>query len=155
MSPMWQRVQSFFTGGIPSRMLEPSRVSVVAIVGAEQDRQVLASIPSFDVHFVDSYEKAHAVANHIAAPVILVDRDWPSMEWRAAVEKLSVSPHFACIILLSGVADDYLWQELIRRGGYDVLPKPLLAENVSRVVKLALSYRRSHAGRSGVAAGRT
>ena len=41
---------------------------------------------------------------------------------------------------MSGVADDYLCQELIRQGGYDILPKPLRADNAARVVKLALSY---------------
>jgi FixJ family two-component response regulator len=47
------------------------------------------------------------------------------------------------VILVSGVRDDYLWQEVIRRGGYDVLPKPLRADSVARIVKLALSYWKS------------
>jgi hypothetical protein len=41
---------------------------------------------------------------------------------------------------MSGVTDGYLWQELVRTGGYDVLPKPLRADNVAKVVKLAMSY---------------
>jgi FixJ family two-component response regulator len=57
-----------------------------------------------------------------------------------AVESLAASTHGACVILMSGVADDYLFQELIRRGGYDILPKPLRPDNAARVVKLALSY---------------
>ena len=92
------------------------------------------------MHFVESCDEASTVSNQLTAPVILFDRDWPATEWRAAVRSLAASPHRACVILMSGVADDYLRQELIRRNGYDVLPKPLRAENVSRVIRLALSY---------------
>jgi FixJ family two-component response regulator len=72
--------------------------------------------------------------------VILLDRDWPETEWKAAVERLASSPHHPCVILVSGVSDIYLSQELARRGGYDVLPKPLQADKVERTVRLALSY---------------
>jgi len=76
----------------------------------------------------------------LKAPVILLDRDWPGTGWRAAVERLASSPHRPCVILVSGVSDIYLSQELARRRGYDVLPKPLQADKVERTVRLALSY---------------
>jgi DNA-binding NtrC family response regulator len=116
---------------------------VVALVVNEQDRHVLASVfgqEPLDVRFAESCEEACSVSNQLTAPVILLDRDWPETEWRAAVERLTASPHRACVILVSSVADAYLWQELTRRGGYDVLPKPLQADKVARTVKLALSY---------------
>lgn len=143
MSRVWQGIRLLFTGVIPGRMAHPSRVPVVALVVNEQDRYVLRSISGkepLDVHFAESCEEGRALANHLSSPVILFDRDWPGTEWRTAVENLAASSHQACVILMSGVADDYLWQELIRQGGYDVLSKPLRAESVARVVKLALSY---------------
>lgn len=143
MPRMWQKVYSFFASLIPVRMTPPSRVPVVALLVDEQDRSVVTSVSSqepFDVHFTESCEDARDVANRLRAPVILIDRDWPGTDWRATVECLAASPHNACVILVSRVADVYLWQELIRCGGYDVLAKPLRANNVARVVKLALSY---------------
>jgi DNA-binding NtrC family response regulator len=143
MPRLWQAIHSFFACGIPSRMALPARVPVVALVVNEQDRQVLASVSDqepFDVHFAESYEVARAVANQLTAPIVLLDRDWPGAEWRTAVERLAAAPHCACVILMSGVSDDYLLQELIRWGGYDILPKPLRADKAARVVKLALSY---------------
>jgi len=116
---------------------------VVALVVDEQDRHVLTRVfgqEPLDVRFAESCQEACSIANQLTAPVILLDRDWPETEWRIAVERLTASPHHACVILVSGVSDVYLWQELIRRGGYDVLPKPLQADKVARVVKLALSY---------------
>lgn len=142
MTRVWEMVHSLFTGGA-SRRIPPSRVPVVALVVNEQDRHVLASVfgqEPLDVRFAESCEEAYSVANQLTAPVILLDRDWPETEWRAAVERLTKSPHHACVILVSRVSDAYLWQELIRRGGYDVLPKPLQADKVERAVKLALSY---------------
>jgi hypothetical protein len=56
------------------------------------------------------------------------------------VEDLASSPHRACVILVSGVLDAYLWDEVVRTGGYDVLYKPLREDDVVRSVRLAWSY---------------
>lgn len=138
-----QILYSVFTGDAFRRKALPPRVPVIALVVSEHDRRVLAKISDqepLDVHFVESCDEASTLSNQLTAPVILFDRDWPQTEWRAAVRSLAASPHRACVILMSGVADDYLRQELIRRNGYDVLPKPLRVDNVSRVITLALSY---------------
>jgi DNA-binding NtrC family response regulator len=143
MTRVWEMVHSLFTGGVSHRMTPPSRVPVVALVVNEQDRHVLASVfgqDPLDVRFAESCEEAYSVASQLTAPVILLDRDWPETEWRAAVERLTASPHRPCVILMSGVSDVYLSQELARWRGYDVLPKPLQAGKVERTVKLALSY---------------
>jgi CheY-like chemotaxis protein len=140
---VWQILHSVFTSGTPSRKVLPPRIPVVGIVVSEQDRQVLTSVSSqelLELHLVESCEEACTVANQLTAPVILFDRDLPGAEWRTAVRSLADSPHRACVVLMSGVVDDYLRQELIRRGGYEVVPKPLRPENISRAIKLALSY---------------
>jgi DNA-binding NtrC family response regulator len=142
-SSLWLVVHSFFTSTILGQRAVRSRVPVVALLVSEQDRNVLASSfgeEPLDVRFAESYEDAYPLASRLAAPIILFDRDWPGTEWRTAVAGLASLPHRACVLLVSGVADGYLWQELIRTGGYDVLPKPLRRDNVASVVKLALSY---------------
>jgi DNA-binding NtrC family response regulator len=149
----WQVLYSFFAGAGSARRPSVPRVPIVALM-VEQDRGVLTNISRqelLDVHFAESCEEASALANQLSAPVILFDRNWPGTDWRTAVEKLAASSHHACVILMSGVADDYLWQELIRRGGYDVLPKPLRNDSVSRVIKLALSYLNSERKPAGLA----
>ena len=140
---VWQVIHSVFTSRTPSRKALPPRIPIVAIVVSEQDRHVLASVSGqelWELYFVESCEEACTVANQLTAPVVLFDRDLPGAEWRKAVKSLAASPHRACVVLMSGVVDDYLRQELIRRGGYEVLPKPLRADNILRVIKLALSY---------------
>jgi DNA-binding NtrC family response regulator len=143
MPNFWQLIYSVFTRSTPGRNTLPRRIPVVAAVVSEQDRHVLASVSGqevLEVHFVESCDEACAVAKHLIAPVILFDRDLPGAEWRTTVKSLAASPHRACVVLMSRVVDDYLRQELIRRGGYEVLPKPLRADNILRVIKLALSY---------------
>jgi DNA-binding NtrC family response regulator len=143
MTRVWDMVHWLFIGGVPRRTPVASRITVVALVVNEQDRQVLASVfgqEPLDVRFAESCEEAYSVTNQSIAPVILLDRDWPGTEWRAAVERLASSPHRPCVILVSGVSDTYLSQEVARWRGYDVLPKPLRADKVERTVRLALSY---------------
>ena len=140
---VWQVIHSVFAGSTVSPKATPPRIPVVALVVSDQDRQVLTSVSSqelLELHLVESCEEACIVASQLTAPVILFDRDLPGAEWRTAVRSLAASPHRACVVLMSGVVDDYLRQELIRRGGYEVVPKPLRPENVSRGIKLALSY---------------
>ena len=155
MPRAWRVLRSFFAGIGRDRLDLASRVPVVALIADEQDRGVLASISErelLDIHFVESRGEAYSVAQRLIAPVILLDRDWPGAEWKTDVQKLAASPHHACVILVSGVADAYLWEELIRRGGYDVLPKPLRADGAARMVKLAMTYGLAHPSR--VSAGR-
>lgn len=142
MPKIWRVIHSVFASSSNQESV-PSRIPVVAIVVSEEDRNVLAGVSGMellDLHFAESCEEAFRVANQLTAPVILFDRDLPGAEWRTAVGGLAALPQRACVILMSGVVDDYLRQELVRRGGYEILPKPLRADNVLRVIKLALSY---------------
>jgi DNA-binding NtrC family response regulator len=142
MTRVWEMVHSLFTGEA-RRTAVASRAPVVALVVNEQDRHVLANVfgqEPLDVRFAESCEEAYSVTNQLTAPVVLLDRDWPGAEWRVAVQRLSSLPHRPCVILISGVSDTYLSQELCRWRGYDVLPKPLQAGTVERTVKLALAY---------------
>jgi DNA-binding NtrC family response regulator len=122
------------------------RISVVALVVSDHDREILNCISNrepVDIHFAESHVDAWEAMNRLNSPVILYDRDWPNAEWRTTVQALASSPHRSCVILASRVADDYLWQELIRCGGYDLLAKPFRADDVARALKLALSYWKS------------
>jgi len=122
------------------------RISIVALVVSNHDREVLTGISTHepvDIHFAESQAEAWEAMNRLNPPVILYDRDWPDAEWRSTVQALASSTHGSCVILASRVADDYLWQELIRCGGHDLIAKPFRADDVARSLKLALSYWRS------------
>jgi AmiR/NasT family two-component response regulator len=145
MSRVWQLLHSWWSShrdAAPSR-IPSSRNHIVALVLDGHDRYVVSTVSAqecLDVRFAESCQEAARTATQLGAPVILIDRDWPATEWRAAVESLASLLHNPCVLLVSAVSDDYLLQELIRQGGYDILLKPLRAENAARAIKLALSY---------------
>jgi len=51
-------------------------------------------------------------------------------------------------MLASKVIDDYLWNELVSCGGYEVVRKPLREDEVCRAVRMAWSYWSSAAKRA-------
>ncbi len=144
---MWKAFDRWFArGGDGSR--STGSVVLVALIVAERDRQVLADVcgrNGWGVRFTASCGEAWDMLNRERAPVVLCDRDLPGTEWRDIVHMMASCPHQPCAMLLSKVADDYLWNEVIARGGYDVLPKPLREDDVVRAVRLAWSYWNSTA----------
>ena len=122
------------------------RIPIVALVVSDHDREILTCVSAHepvDIHFAESHVDAWEAMHRLNSPVILYDRDWPNADWRTTVQALASSPHRSCVILASRVADDYLWQELIRCGGYDLLAKPFRTDDVARALNLALSYWKS------------
>lgn len=116
---------------------------VVALLKGDHDRGLLANIASrdrLDIHFAETCGEAWNTANRLKSPVILCERDLPGMEWQDVVRILASAASHPCVILISRVVDDYLWKEIVARGGYDVLVTPLREEDATRSIRLALSY---------------
>ena len=159
MLTMWRAIQALFgtlcgfrqrgkpcAGGLLSHRPEGSsraRITIVVLVVNDQDRRLLAGIGSrnqWNVLFADTCEEARVAVDKLRAPVILVDRNLPGREWTDVMKILAASPHRCCIVLASRVVDSYLLNEVVSRGGFDVLSEPLREEDVVRAVKLAWSY---------------
>ena len=120
-----------------------ANIAVIGLAFTEEDRRLLANVCSkrqWNVFFADSCDQARSTLDQLQAPVIFCDRDLQGGEWRDLVQVLASSPHRACVILISKVVDDYLWNEVAQKGGYDVLLKPLREEDVVRAIRLAWFY---------------
>ncbi|HXJ96570.1 MAG TPA: response regulator [Terriglobia bacterium] len=132
-------------------------VTIVGLMdGDDEDGRLLADIGNrsgWNVVLVDTSSDAKAALDQAKAPVVLCDRELLGMGWRNAVERLAGPPNQACVIVLSETVDTYLWNEVVRSGGHDVLPKPLREEGVVRAVRLARTYWNSLA-RNRLASGR-
>jgi len=126
-------------------------IAVIGLVPSEADRQLLSGLcrrSGWNLLFVDTCEDARIALHKLKAPVVLFDRDLPGGDWRGVVRDLASSPHRACVILVSAVVDAYLWNEVVRTGGFEVLSKPLREEEVIRAVRLASSYWNSSTGKA-------
>jgi len=125
--------------------------AIVGLVFDERDRRLLTGLGSrnqWSMSFADTIEGVQALSQQLTASVILCDRDAAGREWWEAVQRLSSSAHDPCVVLISRIVDDYLLNEVVRRGGYDVLTKPLREEEAGRAIKLADIYWNA-SGRNG------
>lgn len=140
----------------PANLSSLNPITVVGLIASDSDRRALAGIcgrKGWNLLLAGTCEEARTALDKLKAPVILCDRDLPGSGWRAAVEGLASSPHRACVILVSGVVDTYLWNEVVRSGGFDVLSKPLREDDVVRAVRLAWSYWNSSGNRESERSG--
>ena len=77
------------------------------------------------------------------ARVVLLDRDVSAIGWRGALSALLPSRE-SRIVLISPVTDDFLWDEVVRLGGYDVITRPLDPARTVSAVNLAVTAMRAH-----------
>ena len=80
------------------------------------------------------------LARQVDAPVVLCDRDLPGLEWQKGVPRLVSASSTSCLILLSDVSDPYLWDELVRHGGFDVLTRPFQREQLLAMLDFAYTH---------------
>jgi AmiR/NasT family two-component response regulator len=118
-------------------------ISIVSLFGAVQDRRVAEEAGGqnhWEMVFANGCDEARVLSDRIKPQIILFDRDAAGADWRQEVSVLATASGGACVLLISTVADDNLWNEVVLNGGYDVLRKPLREADLLRAVKLAWSY---------------
>lgn len=141
-------IKSYFTASL--HPTSEARVTIVALLVEERDCELLVDVchrHRWDVRFAGTCADASDAANRLKAPLVFCDRDLPGTDWRDLVHVLAAPPHNACVVLVSRVTDAYLWDEVVHKGGYDLLSKPLQEVDVVRVVKLGWSYWNTTRGR--------
>ena len=132
----------------------PVKPTIIALLADERDRKVVSDFcrrGHWDVSFAGTSPEALALMDRVKAQILFMDRDLAGTDWREAMSIFASSDGKICIILISRVVDGYLWNEVVHNGGYEVLPKPLREEDVSRTVRLAWSYWNSASQTSAMA----
>lgn len=139
-------LRALFANGKGEASARPT--PVVALIRDGHDRDLLEAVgrkDDLDIHFAETCDEAWHSANRLHSPVVLCGRDVPGIGWPDAVRILASAVPHPCVILTSRVTDEYLWKEIVARGGYDVLATPLREADTTRAIRLALSYWRSAA----------
>ena len=76
-------------------------------------------------------------------PLIIYDWNLTDDNWWSAFERLNRLGIPTCILLASRVADPYLWQEVIRFGGFDLLPRSAPPDELIGKLRFAWFWNRS------------
>jgi DNA-binding NtrC family response regulator len=118
-------------------------IRVVALLAEDSDQSVIIDVcqqNQWELFMVETVEDIRQRTRQIEPQIVLIDRDIAGGSWRVAMSSLTSCSTGTCITLVSSVMDGYLWNEVVRNGGYDVLIKPLQPDEVYRIVKLARCY---------------
>jgi len=119
-------------------------VKLVAVTRNPDDAAALRQIATdygWTISIVESSDAAIAALNEQPTPLVICDRDLPGEAWRDVLAKIAAQPQAVCVLLASSVVDDYLWRQVIRHHGYDVVVKPFKPEELRRAVTFAWSWR--------------
>ncbi len=122
----------------------PESVKLVAITQDPNDSEALRQIAAsyaWKISVVDSSTAAIALLKEQPTPLAICDRDLSGEDWRDALAKIAAQPQAVCVLLASRVVDDYLWHQVIRHHGYDLVAKPFQPEELRRAVTFAWSWR--------------
>ena len=121
----------------PETDAEPTP-TLLAMIARGPDAAALSEIlrgSGWALSVAESLEEAAGLLAAEPACIVLLDRDLPEVDWRQAVRRLA-NDH-SRVILASFVADDYLWEEVIHCGGYDVIAKPFREDEVIHMIQFA------------------
>lgn len=119
---------------------------VLAILESSRDQTTVAEFATsrhWDLRVVNTVEQGFLLAAEKITAVILLDRDLAGHEWRSTVHRFAQNQPKPCIILASSVMDPYLFDEFVRQGGFDVVAKPIQADELRRIGHLAFTFWKS------------
>jgi hypothetical protein len=125
------------------------QIKIVAFLAEDHDRSVMSRLcyaNRWEVFFAGAVGETEQALGRLKPQIVLFDRDLGGPDWRNVMSALASCSYGACIVLISKVLDDNLWNEVVSNGGYEVLPKPLREDEVFRAVKLAWTFWKSAEG---------
>lgn len=126
-----------------------SSPEILAIVRSSEDKAAVANFAKSnggDAIIVETLEDAAAISVKPYVAVIILDRDLVEEDWRSAVRSLKHHRPAPSVILASPVLDDYLFEEIVKQGGFDIMAKPIQPDELRRVAGLALAFWKSRWG---------
>jgi DNA-binding NtrC family response regulator len=140
---VWERNWRSAEVPLPCNRSSNPLVTLLCVLAEEQDCSLITDLckrNQWEAFFATTREEAERVLQKLKPQIILFDRDMAGLNWRELVTCFAAASPRACILLVSKVFDDYLWNELVSNGGYEVLRKPLREDEVTRGVRMAWSY---------------
>jgi DNA-binding response OmpR family regulator len=117
-----------------------SRPRILLITPFTEDHSFYSSIfqlPYWKAYRARSYREAVAWLMRDRMTVIICESHLPDGDWKDILSQAQVLPDPPYLVVASRLADDLLWAEVLNLGGYDLLAKPFVRDEVIRVAELA------------------
>jgi DNA-binding response OmpR family regulator len=132
-----QRFSQWIVRVIRARHAGSERVLVISTETHELVERFCRRL-EWKLTYAFDFQTALAILQDQSFEVIIYDQDLPHQDWRSAVTSLATTAPWSSILLLSPLGYPALWNEVIRRGGHDILYKPI-SEAAGSVVALAMT----------------
>ena len=119
---------------------EDGEPMALLISPAEADHNALQQLfeqHGWNLHATKSFESAVPFLRENAVSVVITERDLGGGDWKDVLNAIHGLHEPPLLIVISRLADDRLWAEGLNLGVYDVLAKPLVPEEVVRVLTSA------------------
>ena len=100
-------------------------------------REVLTNF-ACPLETAESWQTAKLVIRHHVLSVVVTESELPDGTWRDVLSSLDQVPSPPLLIVVSRLADERLWADVLNRCGFDVLAKPFARDEVIRVIGHAL-----------------
>jgi DNA-binding NtrC family response regulator len=115
---------------------------LLAVSSDPQDPEVLeTNLKGWSVRRAVSCTDALSMVRQSACDVIICDKDLPDGGWRDLLAGLGALKNALPLVVMANAADESLWAEVLRDGGFDLLAKPLEHGEVCRVLPSARMHR--------------
>jgi|SRR5579862_8236338 len=118
-------------------------VSVLAILPCREDRASLEEIfahSKWDLHHAEALRPAVPLIEQVKSGVVITDDRLPDGTWRDVLEHLQRRRDAPPLVVVSRLADEALWAEVLNHGGFDVLPTPFEARAVIWSITVAWQH---------------
>ena len=123
-----------------STVLANGQETALLISPDDEDHEVLNALfqhNSWILQRTYSVKSASALLNEGTTSVVITERDLPIGDWKGVLDVIHRLPRAPLLIVISRLADDYLWAEALNLGAYDVLAKPIDQAEAARVLTSA------------------
>jgi FixJ family two-component response regulator len=121
-------------------------IPLLMVTSRAEDVEELKSLfreTPWELNDVSNVEQAVAALKAAPVPILLFDRDLDSEHWQATMKRFIHSRRGACLVLVSSVADQYLWDEVVQHGGFDLITRPFRREQVLSTLMFAYAHCRT------------
>lgn len=118
-------------------MIDPGS-SALLVSPYLDDRLILTDIfeqQNWSLTAIASLRSALIYLRRRPVPLVIAERDFLGGGWKDLLTPIQDLPNPPALVVISRLADEHLWSEVLNLGGQDVLAKPLREAEVLWVVR--------------------
>lgn len=115
--------------------------SILYVSPFEQDYQYLQRIfggkVEWNLNYASTLNSGLEAVTRNQITMVICEAELPDGNWRDLLQGLTKFPKPPLLIVVSNLVDEKLWEEVLNRGGYEMLMKPFDTIEVRRTIALA------------------